>query len=334
MSLSLTATLFFKSSFSGAISAYQSSTSSSASDTAFAVRSYLALSPPQISQARSLLDSKSDVLDTNTSKALKVFTDVIEHVHDSEEDERDLGNQVSALGEILESVQELGNGDEEQIECVLATSQWLDQDPIGALETLKAGAGTQRNLGSLALSVHLLLLNNRYDLAQKEYEAARVWAEDSLLIQLIEAELGLVKGGRNAQQAYYVYDEFSSVPTSSEEGKGSRLATMKLGRGVGLLKRGEYSRSEETLREAKTLLEQDSEADTIGKSELIKEINANLAVLALHLNPASKLSNAGQEFLNQLSAPAPAHQLQVSLLEMDKRFDELVANRAVAADSS
>lgn len=300
MSLSLTATLFFKSSFAGAISAYQSassSSSSSPSDVAYAVRSYLALSPPQFDQARGLISQQTDALGNNTSKALTVFANVIEHVHKTPEDSRDLGNQVSALSEVYEAHQELGEGDEEQIECLLATTQWLDQDPIGALETLKAGTTSQRHLGSLALAVHLLLLNNRYDLASKEYEAARAWAEDSLLIQLIEAELGLVKGGRSAQQAYYVYDEFSSLSSSSEEGRGARLATMKLGRGVGLIKRGEYSKAEETLREARTLLEQDSEADAIGKTELAKDINANLAVLALHLNPASKLGNPGQEFL-------------------------------------
>ncbi|CAO1623807.1 unnamed protein product [Sympodiomycopsis kandeliae] len=110
---------------------------------------------------------------------------------------------------------------------------------------------------------------------------------------------------------------------------------MKLGRGIGLTKTGDYPRAEETLREAKTVLEQDSEAEAGGgKSDLVKETNAKLAVLALHLDPGSKLSNAGQEFLNQSSTPAPAHQLHVSLSEMDKRFDELVASRAVAADSS
>lgn len=36
---------------------------------------------------------------------------------------------------------------------------------------------------------------------------------------------------------------------------------------------------------------------------------------------------------SKLSSPAPAHQLQTSLSEMDRRFDELVAARAVAASS-
>ena len=37
---------------------------------------------------------------------------------------------------------------------------------------------------SIALGVHILLSINRPDLAQKEYEAARKWADDSLLIQV------------------------------------------------------------------------------------------------------------------------------------------------------
>lgn len=36
---------------------------------------------------------------------------------------------------------------------------------------------------------------------------------------------------------------------------------------------------------------------------------------------------------SELATPAPPHQLYTSLSEMDKRFDELVASRAVAASS-
>lgn len=69
---------------------------------------------------------------------------------------------------------------------------------------------------------------------------------------------------------------------------------MKLGRAVALMKRGEFSKADETAREAATALEQTGGA---AKSNIDKDVQANLAVLALHLNPGSKLVNAGQEHL-------------------------------------
>lgn len=312
MSLPVTASLFYKSSFTGVIATFGQLPSPTPLDVCFAVRSHLALSPPRTTEARSLLSQHSSVLGNTTTKALTTFIETVDHVLSSaavaEEEDRDLGTQVSSLSESNEAVEEYGDhydGEKEQVECLFATAQYLDQDPIGALETLQMGARTQKSLGSLALGIHLLLLVHRYDLAEKEYEAARSWADDSLLIQLIEAQLGVYKGGRNSQQAYYVFDEFASASTSSEEGKGARLAAMKLGRGIGLLKRGDFSRAEESLRETMTLLQQDSDAEAVPPSKtaasanayLLKEAEANLAVLAIHQNPASKLSNPGQEHL-------------------------------------
>lgn len=70
---------------------------------------------------------------------------------------------------------------------------------------------------------------------------------------------------------------------------------MKLGRGVALMKRGEWGKAEEGLREAGTGLQQAGDGQGTGPIE--RDIQANLAVAALHLNPASKLENAGQEHL-------------------------------------
>ncbi|CAO1615127.1 unnamed protein product [Jaminaea pallidilutea] len=335
MSTPVTATLFYKSAYPGVVAHFATLPSPLPLDVAFTARSYLALQPPQTNTARSLIAKHAQQLGENTSRAYNTFADVIDHVAATADDEsqRDLGTLVGALSDINESVTsgvEQYDGESEQVQVLLATAQHLDSDPLGALETLSMGTATQRNLGSLALGVHLLLLNHRLDLAQKEYDAARSWAEDSLVIQLIEASLGLYKGGRAAQQAYYVYDEFASLSSTSIEGKEGRLAAMKLGRGVGLMRRSEWQKAEESLREASTLLQQSPSGAADG---LRKDTEANLAVLALHLNPASKLENPGQEHLSNLEQPAPAHTLSVSISEMGKRFDELVADRAVAATS-
>ncbi len=62
----------------------------------------------------------------------------------------------------------------------------------------------------------MLLAIHRLDLAEAEYLAARKWADDSLLIQLIEAWIGLAKGGRSTQQAFYVYDELAQNPAAAD----------------------------------------------------------------------------------------------------------------------
>lgn len=305
MALPLTVTLFYKTAYSGVISHFNTLSSPTPLDVAFMTRALLALEPPSIEQARSIISKYAAIIGDNSQRAFKTFSDLNEVLSSnasslSAADERDLGNQVSALTDAYEAVEEGGeyyDGEQEQIEVLVATAQHLDQDPLGALETLQMGKMTQRNLGSLALGVHLLLLNHRLDLAQKEYETARQWADDSLVIQLIEASLGLQQGGRAAQQAYYVYDEFSSLSATSEEAKGGRLAAMKLGRGVGLMKRNEWAKAEESVREAGTVLQQQQEIGTSGLEPLRKDVQADLAVLAIHLNPASKLVNPGQEFI-------------------------------------
>lgn len=306
MSLPLAATLFYKTAYAGVAAHFQTISNPSPLDVAFTARALLALEPPASSQARSIVQKHADILGSNSQRAFSTFADLVDQVASTSsdgaaEEDRDLGNQVSALTDAYETVEESGehyDGEKEQIEVLLATAQHLDQDPLGALETLQMGKANQRNLGSLALGIHLLLLNHRVDLAQKEYEAARQWAEDSLVIQLIEASLGLQQGGRAAQQAYYVYDEFASLSATSEEAKAGRLGAMKLGRGVGLMKRNEWEKAEESIREAGTLSQQQGGGSAASGTEpLAKDVQANLAVLAIHLNPASKLANPGQEYL-------------------------------------
>lgn len=104
---------------------------------------------------------------------------------------------------------------------------------------------------SIALGVHILLSIDRADVAQKEYAAARTWADDSLLIQLIEAYLGIHSGGRAAQQAYYVYDELAQNP--SEAGKVSSVPSL-IGKAVAKAVSGEHAEASTVLTEAGELV--------------------------------------------------------------------------------
>lgn len=73
---------------------------------------------------------------------------------------------------------------------------------------------------------------NRLDLAQKEYEKASSWAEDDLLVQLIEATLGLASGVNKYSNPHSFYNEQASNPTLTS----CHLVTA---RGVTHLLRGE-----------------------------------------------------------------------------------------------
>lgn len=59
---------------------------------------------------------------------------------------------------------------------------------------------------------------DRLDLAKQAYTAAKVWGEDSLIIQLCEAWIALRQGGEDDggyQSAFYCYDEMSQLPSAN-----------------------------------------------------------------------------------------------------------------------
>lgn len=153
MSLPLTATLFYKSAYPGVISAFSSLPRPQPLDVAYCARAHLALTPPSISSALSLVQQHSDSLGPTSSKALQAFARVVEATSAAaggDGEEVDLSTQVSALADLHAEGEEREHydGEMELLECLLATTQWLDQDPLGALETLKMGTCTQRNLVS------------------------------------------------------------------------------------------------------------------------------------------------------------------------------------------
>ncbi|KND89568.1 Coatomer subunit epsilon [Tolypocladium ophioglossoides CBS 100239] len=73
----------------------------------------------------------------------------------------------------------------------------------------------QASLEAVALIVQIQLQQNRTDLAVKEVAAARRWAQDSLLVNLAEAWVGLRVGGDKYQQAFYVYEELAQAPSTA-----------------------------------------------------------------------------------------------------------------------
>lgn len=105
-------------------------------------------------------------------------------------------------------------------------------------------------MDAVALMVQIHLQQNRLDLALKEVQAAKSWAQDSLLVNLAESWVGLrvvsnlpsyrearanadqLQGGEKYQQAFYVFEELAQAPaTSSSQSLVSQaVAEIHLGR--------------------------------------------------------------------------------------------------------
>jgi coatomer subunit epsilon len=110
---------------------------------------------------------------------------------------------------------------------------------------------------SVAYIVQIYLSIHRPDLARKEFERAKRWAEDDLLLSLIEASIVLVTGKDRYGSATSFYTEQIANPSLS----APHLLTA---RGVARLLRNEYPEARSDLEEA--LTQQKSDADTLAAS--------------------------------------------------------------------
>ncbi|KAI0676045.1 coatomer epsilon subunit-domain-containing protein [Trametes maxima] len=177
-----------------------------------------------------------------------------------------------------------------------------------ALETL--GAGTDaRNLEAVAYTVQIYLSIHRPDLARKEFERAKRWAEDDLLLQQIEAALGLATGPDAYADAHAFYTEQLANPSLSSP----RLLTA---RGVARLLRGELAAARSDLEEAQSQMGGRPDAETLGAQ-----------AVAAGLGQA-KAADAEQLF-SQLEAEHPAFPLITDLQQKAALFDELAAKFVV-----
>lgn len=99
---------------------------------------------------------------------------------------------------------------------------------------------------------------NRLDLARKEFEKAKSWAEDDLLLQLIEAIVGLASGVNNYSNPQSFYNEQAANPSLTS-------AHLVVAKGLTHLLRGELPEAHADFSEALKLNPQE-EAGLAGKS--------------------------------------------------------------------
>lgn len=106
----------------------------------------------------------------------------------------------------------------------------------------------------MALIVQIYLSINRPDLAKKQFERSKRWAEDDLLLQSIEAMIGLVTGKDNYSNSLSFYTEQLGNPSLSSP----RLLTS---RGVTRILRGEIQEAKSDLEESLTQQKGDAETE-------------------------------------------------------------------------
>ncbi|KAI5793092.1 coatomer epsilon subunit-domain-containing protein [Geopyxis carbonaria] len=168
-----------------------------------------------------------------------------------------------ACGEAAAVIQELGGVSEPDLQATKAFAEYTtgkSQQSVAAIDELVSNSSEnstvqilgaivlhldgrsdealtllskhQGNLEAVALITQIRLAQNRIDLALKEVQSAKKWAQDSLLVNLAESWVGLRVGGDKYQQAYYVYEELAQAPTSSSSRTlvGQAVAELHLGR--------------------------------------------------------------------------------------------------------
>ncbi|KAK6361539.1 hypothetical protein TWF730_005259 [Orbilia blumenaviensis] len=161
----------------------------------------------------------------------------------------------------------------------------------------------QGNLEAVSIIIQIRLAQNRTDLAIKEVTAAKKWAQDSLVINIAEAWVGLRVGGDKYQQSYYVFEELAQAPSTSSTRSlvGQAISELHLGR----------------LPEAEVALQQALTKDKVDIAAL-----ANKVVLTA-LTGGDTTAD-----ISALEAQDPSHAMVVDIAEKNELFDKAASKYA------
>ncbi|OSD05493.1 hypothetical protein PYCCODRAFT_1432653 [Trametes coccinea BRFM310] len=272
----------------------------------YQARAHLALDDP--SAALALVPSDTENVALRAVAALSRY--VTAEADPAKEEARD-----AALEQLRDLCVEVEGDDEDVSEWEKGTVRVLSAIAFArageieeALETLGAG-GETHNLEAVAYTVQIYLSIHRPDLARKEFERAKRWAEDDLLLQLIEASIGLVTGRDAYADAHAFFSEQLANPSLTSP----RLLTA---RGVARLLRGELSAAKSDLEEAAVQMGGKPDSETLGAQTVAAGLGA------------AKTAEADQLF-GQLSTEHPGFPLVLDLERKAHLFDELATKFAV-----
>ncbi|KAK2463513.1 hypothetical protein APHAL10511_004264 [Amanita phalloides] len=169
-----------------------------------------------------------------------------------------------------------------------------------ALETL--GTDTE-DLEAVALLVQVYLAINRPDLGRRQFDRSKKWAEDDLLLQLIESTIGLVTGKDGYLNSSSFYTEQLANPSLTSP----HLLTA---RGIARIMRNEFQEAKSDLEES--LEQQNGDAET-------------LAALCVAASLAASRKQEAEDLWVRLSTEQPTCPLVLDVSTRSEMFDHAAA---------
>ncbi|RDB20839.1 Coatomer subunit epsilon-1 [Hypsizygus marmoreus] len=269
----------------------------------YQARAHIALNDPD--SALRLIPAGSD------NVAVKATASLAKYVAASGSASKDA--QEASLEELRDLAVEIegddaeGSDSDKALVRVLAGTAFTRAGEIEeALETL--GVDTE-DLEAVALIVQIYLSINRPDLAKKQFERSKRWAEDDLLLQLIESTIGLVTGKDGYSNTSSFYTEQLGNPSLTSP----HILTA---RGVTRILRNEIPEAKSDLEES--LEQQKGDAETLAA-----------LVVAAGLGALKKAET--EELWTRFVSEHPDHPLVLDVAAKESLFDECVAKYEVPA---
>ncbi|KAK7049206.1 hypothetical protein VNI00_005807 [Paramarasmius palmivorus] len=211
----------------------------------YQARSHIALNDPQ--SALALVSSDTE------NVAFKAVASLARYVGAEEDD----SVKESSLEELRDLAVEIEGDDSEGtprdtalVRVIAGTAFAIAGEIEEALETLGTDS---EDLEAVSVIVQIYLSINRPDLAKKEYERSKRWAEDDLLLQLIESTIGLVTGKDGYSNTLSFYTEQLGNPSLTSP----HILTA---RGVTRILRNEIPEAKSDLEESLEQQKNDAEA--------------------------------------------------------------------------
>ncbi|KIL69253.1 hypothetical protein M378DRAFT_157503 [Amanita muscaria Koide BX008] len=264
----------------------------------YKARAFLALDDPKA--ALQVIGEDDENVTLRAVRALSKYTSVKE---DTEKE--------AALEELRDLALEIEGEDSEHSEKdkafvrVLAATAFVRAgETEEALETL--GTDTE-DLEAVALLVQIYLSINRPDLAKKQFERSKKWAEDDLLLQLIESNIGLVTGKDAYSNPLSFYTEQLANPSLTSP-------HVLTSRGITRILRNEIQEAQSDLDES--LKEQPGDAET-------------LAALCIAGTLGAMKPRETEELWSDFCSKHPDHPSVVDVAIKSNLFDQVVAKYTV-----
>ncbi|KAJ6581525.1 coatomer epsilon subunit-domain-containing protein [Mycena capillaripes] len=262
----------------------------------YKARAHIALNDP--AAVASLVPADSENVAVKAVSALARYVSAVETAQQEAalEELRDLAVEIEGDAEGTER-------DKSSVRVLAGTAFARAGEVEEALETLFTES---EDLEAVAVIVQIYLSINRTDRAKKEFDRAKQWAEDDLLLQLIESSIGLVAAKDGYSNANSFYTEQLGNPSLSSP----HILTA---RGVTRILRNEIPEAKSDLEES--LEQQKGDAET-------------LAAFVVAAGIESKKDEA-EELWTRLKTEHPTHPLVVDVSQKADLFDEFAAKFTV-----